>query len=445
MTPFARTLVYITFLYTCVEGLVINVLFPARLPYLFKDVVIVALYVAVLLPNLERVLSPSPTSTRLNWPLGVFMTLVVFYLVIPSPSNLLSQLVAVKQRLFYIPLIFIAYTFLRNRDDLRRLAFIAVVASIPVSLFGIYLYFTGPEGLQRLGGTYAAVFYTPTGASGVTFWRVPGTFTSPGQYGAYLVFNVLLAIGLIMVPDVSRRQRFVIGVAIALLFLAMLTSGSRSSLVVASGSVALALVMSGRLTRTAVWGLAIYVVIAYGFVAFGPGVRDRFGSIASYEHVERFQQTYFGQLFLPTLRANPLGLGLGTATIGARHFSEFNQIMLMESYLGILAAEMGVVGLLAFVFVPVQILLLVLRNRRFMSAAEDATLWMMLAAFVIQVCLVLPVSTVLDSAPSNFYFWFVLGVVIRMIDIEHWRLWYASRQADESEESGETAVAAEPS
>jgi hypothetical protein len=35
------------------------------------------------------------------------------------------------------------------------------------------------------------------------------------------------------------------------------------------------------------------------------------------------------------LLENPLGSGLGLATIGARHFTEFSQLVFTESYLGI--------------------------------------------------------------------------------------------------------------
>jgi hypothetical protein len=426
MTKTARFLVYAVFVYTCVEGLVINILYPSKLPYIYKDLLILLLYLSVLAPDLNRVFNPSPTAAGLNWALAAFALVIGLYLLVPTRVTLLSELVAVKQRLYYIPLIYVAYLFLATTDDFRRLVTVAGVSAIFVSLFGIYLYFTGPEGLVRLGATYSAIIYTPGGGP-ASYWRVPGTFTSPGQYGGYLAFNLLVVTGVLASPGVSRRARAVLGTAVVLMVLAVLTSGSRAALVVASGSVALAFIMSGRLGRTAVWALALYAILAYGFVVLGPGVRERFGSIASYEHVERFQRTYFGQLFWPTLVQNPGGLGLGTATIGARHFSEFREVMLVESYLGILAVETGVLGLAAFLLVVWQLLRLVVRFRALMARSPDATLWLTSAAYVVQTCAVLSVSTALDAAPSNLYFWFTVGVIIRMVDIEQWRLWLATR------------------
>ncbi len=427
MTKTARALVYAAFVYTCVEGLVINLLFPSKLPYVYKDLVILLVYLSVLAADPERLFNPSPTAAGLNWALALFAFVTGLYLLVPTRVTLLSELVAFKQRLFYLPLIYVAYLFLATSQDLRRLVLVLAVSAIPVSLFGIYLFFAGPEALQRLGATYSAVIYTPGGQTGSSYWRVPGTFTSPGQYGGYLTFNLVLVAGLLASPGVSRWTRGVLALALSLIVLAILTSGSRAALVVGCASVAVAVMMSGRLTRAAVWALAIFVILSYGFVALGPGVQERFGSIASYEHVERFRRTYFGQLFLPMLLQNPAGLGLGTATIGARHFSEFREVILVESYLGILAVEMGWLGLLAFLVVVWQVLRLVVRVRPLMIQSPEAMLWLAAAAYVIQGCAVLPVSTFLDAAPSNFYFWFTVGTIVRMVDLEHWRLWLAAR------------------
>lgn len=226
-----------------------------------------------------------------------------------------------------------------------------------------------------------------------------------------------------MMPKVERWLRVIGIVSAVMLVLAMLASGSRAPLVLGTAGLGLVAIASGRLSRGAMWALLIYGVFAYGFVVFGPGVQDRVGSIASTENLERFQKTYFGQLFLPSLFANPLGSGLGLATIGSRHFAELYQVVLVESYLGILAVETGWPGLIAFILVELAILQIVFSQRRVMSASPYGMLWFALAVYVVLTILVLPVSTALDSAPSNFYFWFAVGAVIRLAELEYWRLW----------------------
>ena len=423
MSRLMRSLVHFTFFYTCVEGLVINVLYPATLPFIYKDIVLVVIYAGVLLPNLDRVISPSPLATRLNGMLVLFAGILAIYLIVPSSVNMMSELVAIKQRLFYVPLIVVGWFFLRSFDDLKWLVGAMAVYAIGVSLFGVYLFFTGPEGLHHLGADYSAIFYTPVGPSHTSDWRVPGTFTSAGQYGAYLMANLIFVGGLLMTPKLERRLRIVGIVAVVSLVLAMLVSGSRAPLVLGTAGVGLIAIASGRLSRGAMWALLLYGIFAYGFVVFGPGVQDRIGSIAASENLVRFQRTYFGQLFLPSLFANPLGSGLGLATIGARHFAELYQVVLVESYLGILAVETGWPGLISFILVELAILQVVVSQRRVMAASPYGMLWLALAVYVVLTILILPVSTAIDSAPSNFYFWFSIGALIRLVELEDWRLW----------------------
>lgn len=423
MSRLMRVLVHFAFFYTCVEGLVINVLYPATLPFIYKDIVLVVIYGAVLLPNLDRVISPSPLATRLNGMLVLFAGILAIYMVVPSPVNTMSELVAVKQRLFYVPLIVVAWFFIRSVDDLKGLLGAMAIYAIGVSLFGIYLFFVGPEGLRHLGGSFSAIIYTPPGPSQISDWRVPGTFTSPGQYGGYLMTNLIFVGGLLMTPKAERWLRVVGIVSVVTIVLAMLVSGSRAPLVLGTAGLGLVAIASGRLSRGAMWALLLYGVFAYGFVVFGPGVQDRMGSIVASQNLVRFQKTYFGQLFLPSLFANPLGSGLGLATIGARHFADLYQVVLVESYLGILAVETGWPGLIAFILVELSILQIIFSQYRLMTTSPYGMLWFALAVYVGLTILTLPVSTAIDHAPSNFYFWFAVGALIRLAELEYWRLW----------------------
>ena len=423
MTPLIRFLVHFTFFYTCIEGLVVNILFPARLPFIYKDLVLLVIYLGFVLPDLRRTSNPSPLAKAINVSLAFFIGLVLMYLLVPTPVSLLSELVAVKQRLFYLPLVVVAYFFIRSIDDVRVLVTTLAAYSLAVAAFGIYLFFAGPEGLRGLGAGYSAIIYAAQ--TSVETWRVPGTFTSPGQYGVYLMFNGLVVSALIIDREAPRWSRVLAVVSLVTVTLAMLASGTRSTLILMTGGIALALLMSGRLSRTVGWIVGFYAMITYAFATLGPGVRDRLGSIASVEHIERFRATYFGQLFAAPLLEQPLGVGLGVATIGARHFSELGQVVLMESYFGILAVEMGWPGLVAFLAVAAAIVGLVIRYRITMTGSPEANYWLFLAAFVVLIVAILPVNTSIDSAPGNFYFWFSVGMLIRLVELQYWRQWEA--------------------
>ena len=414
MTPFNRKLLYFILLYTCIEGLVINLTFPSKVGYVFKDFLLVGGVILLLADNHGQ---PFGSLSRLALPVGLFALIQVSYLAMPGDMPLLAKLVGLKMRLLYIPAVLLGYRFVRDPMDVYRLSRVLAIAAIPVSIFGIYLYFAGPSALVGMGATYSAIVTSTTG-----FWRVPGTFNSPGQYGLYLMFTSAIVIGLLMTPGLTLRTRVILWVSLALMLFAVLVSGSRTPLVLIVASAGIVTLGLGKAGRIVSWGIGMYLIFAIGFATFGPGVADRVGSIASTEHFERFRTTYFGQMFLPMMLETPMGIGLGAATIGARHFTELGQVRLVESYFGIISLETGVLGLLAFLMVSAAILLLLQGAKTLMRAAPAAPIWYALAAYVVIVTLLGPVSTPLDAAPGNLYYWLSLGMLAKLYDLQRYAL-----------------------
>ncbi|MDQ3069289.1 MAG: hypothetical protein M3R55_06130 [Acidobacteriota bacterium] len=436
MTPLNRKLVYFILLYTCVEGLVINVTFPSKLGYVLKDALLMASYALMFADNDGKNFG---STGRVMPALVLFGVVQTFYLLVPSDLPIIAQLTGLKMRLLYIPVTLIAYRMIRTQQDLYRLGAVLVLAAIPVSIFGIYLYFAGPGALIAIGGSYSAVITSTTGV-----WRVPGTFNSPGQYGLYLTFNCILAMALLLTPGFTARWRGIFWAGLAVMLVATLASGSRSPLVLTLACGGILLVTLRRLGRMFTMAVAMYVVFAVGFSTLGAGVEDRVGSLASYEHIERFNRTYFGQLFIPKMLETPMGLGLGVATIGARHFTEFNQIILVESYFGIIALETGIIGFVIFFWASAGILMFLVKARPIMRLAESAPAWHALSIFVLMVVLLSPVSTPLDAAPGNIYFWLSLGVVAKLYDLERWRLAAELPHSEDAVQGWQPQLAAQP-
>jgi hypothetical protein len=116
-----------------------------------------------------------------------------------------------------------------------------------------------------------------------------------------------------------------------------------------------------------------------------------------------------------------MGLGLGMATIGARHFSELKEVILVESYLGILTVETGILGLFAGIFLAIAIIRVVFRWKRYIADSDFAISGYAFLVYVLFTVLILPVSTCIDSAPSNLYFWFSLGAAMKIADLNRQR------------------------
>lgn len=413
-----RTLTMLIFAYTTVEGLVINIMYPNTLPFIFKDFAILAAYLVLMMDGRGW----DGSLGKVSGALAVYSLVIIFFLIMPSQVSLLGMLVAVKQRLFYIPLAWLGYHFVKQDSDVMDLARLMALTAIPACVFGIYLYFVGPSGLTSIGANYSAVFNSTAGEHGIAFWRVPGTFTSPGQYGGFLLFNSVLFAGLLLTPSVQARQRSLTLVALVVALGALMVSGSRSPVLFFLLCCLVILVVTGPIRGIGVWASGLYGLFTVGFSFFGDGVMDRVGSIASFEHVERFKDTYFGQLFWPMLWQSPMGFGLGRATLGARHFTDWANIMLVESYFGILVAETGLLGLAAFVVAIVQVIIALARCHFVMRTAPLNTVWYAVVLPVLITALLMPISTGIDAAPCNLYFWFFLGVSLKMYDLELLRL-----------------------
>lgn len=408
-----RWLSYLIFIYTCVEGLVINILYPSTMPFIFKDFAIIAAYIVLITGSGAS----SGSLSKITPAIFGFSLLTFLFLFMPSQVSAFGMFVAVKQRLLYIPLVFVGYHFMRDDGDYFGLMRVLAITSIPVSIFGIYLYFVGPVGLTSLGAKYSAIIGSTAGSHGITFWRVPSTFNSPGQFGCFLLANGAAMLGVLFGSGASKKLRSVTIVAMVFLMAALMVSGSRTPLLMFLMIAAMLLILTGRLGRIGMAAAGGYVVFAVGFSYFGGGVEDRVGSIASWEHVERFRDTYFGQLFIQFLQESPMGFGLGRATLGARHFNQWQNVLLVESYFGIIAAEMGVLGLAVFSWLIAVIMAALSKMRRVMATSPFYVNWLSLALFLLLMVGLLPVGTPIDSSPGNLYFWFFLGMLVKAYDL----------------------------
>ena len=412
MTEGMRRVVLAIFIYGGFEGLVVNLFYPNTLAYLPKDVMIAITYFGLM----SGVRSSSGSLTRFNGPAMVFALLCVMSVALSLSVAPMGLAVALKQRLFYIPLMFVGYHYTRGDADLARLLRVMAWFAIPVGLFGIYLYFGGPYTLKGMGAEYSHTFISTAGEAGIAFYRVPGTFNSPGQYGAFLMLTGTYLVGFLLVKDLRPSDRNLIIAALACILPALLASGSRTPQLmffIFSGVLAL---MSRQVGRAGVLAALVYFLLIFSFDYFGAGVSDRVGSTFTQENGDRFRATFFGQLFLPQLIANPLGEGLGRATIGARHFMS-DDVELVESYLGLLATEMGVLGVVSFVVLAIVIGLQLVQARPWIKGAPAAPIWNAAFLLLLSTLLLTANSTGLDSIPGNQYFWFFLGVAMKMVDM----------------------------
>src|SRR5262245_22330113 len=174
MIKYIRNLVYIIFIFTCFEGLFVNIFYPSKFPYLAKDILILGAYILLLLLYKNRFLIPTSLMSPLILPLFLFAIVPILYLLLLG-IGIMGKMVSIKQRIFYIPLMSVAYFSMRSEEDLDKLFKIIAVTAVFASLYGIRQHFLGPESLKEIGAHYSAEIYTPSANPDTdAFWRVPG-------------------------------------------------------------------------------------------------------------------------------------------------------------------------------------------------------------------------------------------------------------------------------
>ncbi len=167
--------------------------------------------------------------------LSIFFWLAVLQIFNQNSPSVLYGLLGIKMYFYYAPLMFIGYSLVRNDEELRKFLVLNAILSIVVCGIGIMQSVLGnsflnpanlaPE-LQELGNLQKVT------ASGQAFNLPDSVFVSTGRYSAYLAIAFCIMIGaagfLLLYTKKSRKLIFV---ALGLLGVAALMSGSRGTFV----------------------------------------------------------------------------------------------------------------------------------------------------------------------------------------------------------------------
>jgi hypothetical protein len=184
------------------------------------------------------------------YPLMLFIGLGLIQVFNADSPSFLYGLMGLKIYFYYIPLMFVGYSFLRDEEDLRRflvfnMGIAAVIASIGIaqSVFG--LSFLNPKGGADIDYLGNLTRYT---VEGVAVSRPPSVFVSDGRFAWYLILAFIVGFGSagFLLLNKRKGQKIVFS-GLLLVGVASMMSGSRGC---ASYVVISALVLSAAL----LWG-----------------------------------------------------------------------------------------------------------------------------------------------------------------------------------------------
>jgi heme exporter protein D len=412
-----RMSVYAFMVYVVVEGFLLNYFWTMPQLNLAKDAIVMTLFIVLGVATVTRRIFPVPWTA---WLMPFLCFALIYFMQVFNPRlpNLLVGLIGVRVMLLYALLVPIAYWFFDRRERVFRFFLFMVLLSIPVSLFGIFQYFVGPGWMISLSPGFTRTLYYAIGdphSAELLYFRTLSTFVATGSFSNYLWFMMTISVALLNMKSLRAHRAWII-TALALQFLAQLTSGGRSAFVYFGVSLVLFLSMRGRVFRLVPALALLVIVFIVGLNLLGPVIQGRYQTILDWNLV-RARNVPLGIGWLTSsMAADSVGYGAGYATIASRHagVTDLNQKP-VENTLARVRFETGIVGFIVYLLFIAATLVECVRVPMRMRDPELAWPTAACAAFIlVNLTVNLPFATPFDVSPSNVYIWFFLGFLARV-------------------------------
>lgn len=409
--------------FSCVDGFIANLLYPAKLPMLYRDFLALGTYFLFFLQEpagqwLGRVYKRIGAFV---WGLGLlFFSICVLQVFNAFLPNLAIGLLGLKVSVFYWPLLLLSYAYHETPRLARRFLWWIVALSVPIHLFGIYQFIAGPEYLVNTFGSgferaTLLAFFEGASVEIDSYVRVLGTFASSGQYTTFVVLDAAYIFSLILSSRKPLERLLLRAIAI-LNFAALLATGSRGGLITLSiATILMGLFYSG-IRRFVSSALLLGVGLFFGFHWMGEAVARRFETLRKIDTItERTIDTtpiQFRELF----EKAPWGMGVGMGSTAARHLADADQsdIQLVENHPSKLQLETGIAGVVTFYGFALGLILRLLLPWRNRSDREVSALLGPLSAYCLSILMLSFLVGGFDSPPASLFFWATLGLIIRV-------------------------------
>jgi len=410
------------FLFACVDGFISNWLYPARLPLLYRDFLVLGVYllfigqepVGAWIGQLRERVGRGPWLLLMS-----FMLVGLLQIFNPLLPSVLVGLLGFKVLFFYWPLALLAYAYVDTLERVRVLFKAIVYFSVPVNVFGLYQFWQGPEFLIT---TFGPGFERATIIAHIegfgaeeSFLRVIGTFASSGQFSQFLAMNAMLCVALLF-SSARKRVRLVFSGCAALTFLTMLATGSRGGLLILVLEAIAFGILHRRVRRAVVVASLATISLYFGFQWLGEGVIARFESLRDVEMVRHRTFETTPAMFSDLVKEYPLGHGLGSGSTASRHIlgEDSTDWQLVENNPSKLQLETGILGV---IFFYLFVMTLSMRwIRKWHKPLDRATFDVVapIAAYCLTKFALSFVTGGFDSPPASVFFWALVGIVARL-------------------------------
>lgn len=417
-----RRLFPIIFLFSLVDGFISNWLYPAKLPFLYKDIFILIVYISFFItrePGKRWVFEFRKSVGTGTWYLAVSLIFLgLLQIFNPRVPDALIGVLGFKTAFFYWPLAILAYAYVDNLDCLERFMKRIIYLSIPICVFGIYQFFQAPDFMIRVFGEGFKRAIVMAGGGREEFLRVFGTFASTGQFTNFLVINIMFIFALLF-SATKKFERIIMTGCLVLNYIAILCTGSRAGLLLLFPTAFLFVILCRWLWRSFFIALVLAASLAFGFNYLGKAVVGRFETVKDIEMIRgRTIETTVG-MFKIYLEEHPFGKGLGTGSLVSRHlFKETpTDIDFIENYPTKLLCEFGIVGVILFYLLLFSLFIhwithwlkFIDRRNYIFIAALSAYCWTIFAYALFGM---------IDSPPIGIFLWVEIGIAAKLATLQ---------------------------
>ena len=414
-----------------------------------KDVLAAILYLCLFAAFARKKEKRFRPPFLLWFPLTLYLWLGALEIFNPASPSVLYGLLGFKLDFFYIPMIFVGYALIRDRQDLQKFLVGNAVLAIIISAVGMAQAVLGngflnpgnlaPELMDMVNLEKVAPI------SGQVLSLPNSVFVSPGRFSLYLSMAATMCIGAAGYLILSGRgQRKIIFVAIGAIAAATLFSGSRTAVVLV-GLTAIAFTagtlwgassrsrMIQKILKVVMWSLIIVVFgFALAFLLYPETVGPRIAFYAetmspfSTTSAVGYRSITYPIANLQTAFDDPnwlFGNGIGTASLGMQYVAR----LLHSSYRGIwtesgwgeLILEMGILAPVlwvcwtGFFLYSCWKVVRQLRQTAFFPIAFSIT-WF---AFVLLIPLTFGGTSSYQNYINNAFLWLLAGILFRLPEI----------------------------
>jgi hypothetical protein len=397
-----------------------------------RDVLIMAVVAGAILrlsAKRQRVELPPLTA----WVMA-FVLLVLIEAFNPQTQGITKILGGFRQQLEWVPFFFFGYVLMRSKQRFRKLFLVLGVIALANGVVSTYQTGLSPPQLASWGPGYKELVYGTTvsgttgglgartySSEGVAHVRPPGLGTDSGFSGGVGVLALPCALALLAT---SRRRKWV-PIVLALGALAAVTTGLGRLQVVGAVlavlSFALLSLSAGRRVTRPLGALLAVIALAIPLGAvfvtqIGSGTFSRYAEIAPENVTSSKDKKTSSLTHIPKqLEAAPFGVGLGTVGAAAGFGGQIADLLeghgvSSETQYNFVSDELGLPGLILWVALSIQLIVLVLRRLRTIVDVElRIDLAAVFAAFIALTIMGLSGPTMASAAFGPF-FWGAAGI-----------------------------------